>query len=115
MTEQLFPAHIGSLSPDPTADGWASNWQDLADRLGKLPEERARRWRIAVGLLCTPEMGWPEPPGVNLIPPELAGQLMAGRTRRKVHLPPSVAALVKGPTNQRRAAQRPPGPASEKP
>ncbi len=86
MTAQLFDvtADQDRLLDEP-ARPVAEDWPGLRTRLDELPDtDPAREWHLAVGLLCTPEMGMAHPGllPVPVIPPDLAEELDRLRAAR---------------------------------
>jgi hypothetical protein len=107
MTAQLFDAPADSSMDDPQQ--WPRTWPTLATRLGKLPrtpapqgqatvfELLAERWLLAVGLLCTPEMGMSKmgmSTSAGLVPAELQGRVADLRRGRRKSLPTAAQRIV---------------------
>ena len=113
MTAQLFDSPDGAAAldaprlADPETGGCPATWTGLEARLAQLPRRKASdgqsrtleplavRWLLAVGLLCTPEMGMREPANAaNLVPTDMHGQVRALRLARRAELPPALRKLV---------------------
>jgi hypothetical protein len=110
MTAQLFdviddPGHpLDLLMPEIAGD-----WETLRARFDKLPDPDPTQelplvsdWRLAVGLLCTPEMGMKDPDRLTpAIPDDLVKELAELRERR-FHSFPEADRYVKSlPTTSR--------------
>jgi hypothetical protein len=112
MTAQLFDSPDGDAvldAPrlaDPRAP-WSASWPELGTRLEQLPRRpapagrasafvpRAEHWLLAVGLLCTPEMGLQEPESVaNLVPSQMRRRVAELRQSRRRALPPALQGLA---------------------
>jgi len=117
MTAQLFDSQASGACLGEPASPWPTTWQQLRDKLDQLPrrvargrrkgpqERRAASWLLAVGLLCTPEMGMQEPENAaGLVPAQFRATVQTWRKRRQNWLPVELKRLVGVTANVRRAA-----------
>jgi hypothetical protein len=103
-TAQLFPPST-LASGQTSAQSPATSWKELIQQLSALPRSSLRdHWLVAVGLLCTPEMGFTgSTPSSDLVPPDRAEAVQTARAARRPRLPEPVRDLV-GPATGRSGA-----------
>jgi hypothetical protein len=98
MTAQLFDAPTARQRFDRPTRPFAGDWTSLADRLAELESgPLTEGWLDAVGLLCTPEMGFPKDELNQIrwpLPPGRAERIQRLRESRTPKLPESIRAVV---------------------